>query len=254
MPPRNLPPRKIEPSPTEPLPGVALVLANPVKDLTEEYAHVSEADDFHAPVDAFAGTCACACCSIWRKDKQTYRMMTQMALDGVGNVQVCEFLASRGFAISQSMLNRHIRRHLKPRFLELATEAGMLERLAGKVLGSNASDLAVATAKALMIPLLDALQDLKRGAFREMAKSDPVKFVSFVSQVNKQLAEVQSAAYRSEAMQAKLVLDRLRTKDSYERAFLIAQREMAAKLSETPEGRKMLPELQVLLNAPKANG
>lgn len=250
--PRKQPPKPIQPEPREPLPGSGLVIANPARALTEQYAHCSEADDFHAPFAALEGSSRCACCAIWRTDKPTYRMMTQMALDGVGDVDVCEFLASRGFAISQSMFNRHVRRHVKPRFLELATEAGALERLAGKVLGSSPTDLAVATAKALMIPLLDAMQELKRGSFREMAKKDPIKFVDFASRVNRTLADVQAAAYRSEAMQAKLALDRLRTKESYERAFAIAQREMAAKLNETPEGRQILPVLQRLLNPPEA--
>jgi len=218
--------------------------------LIERYQGASGMDEVHAPLVALECSSRCAAGSIWRKDKPTYQMAHQMAVDGIGDVAICEFLQSRGFHITQGMWSRHMSNHIKPLLLKIAMEVTALVQLAKTAFSIPSGDLALMTVQSLMVPLVDGLKAIDTKRYQKMAREDPMGYATFCLTHAKALTAVHRSITQAEIMDAKLDLDKLRVKQGYDKMFQTALQEMVAKLSATDEGKAMLPALQRLLTTP----
>lgn len=226
-------------------------------DLAAIVAQYEAADDLttiRANIDALEGTQRCHCCVLGRDDPKTHAVMTAMLANKEAFGDVAAYLNATGYTISVSMLSRHNREHLKPGLLNIAVKTGALERLAKTAFGIQSGDLATMTLRAMLVPLIQAMDDFEGGntekvakRFRKLLEDDPVGFAQHAATMAKALATVQRSVKQSEIMDAKLDLDRLRAKQGYDRMFVTALREMRERLSATPEGRAMIPALTRLL-------
>jgi hypothetical protein len=263
------PPTSIIPAAPQPLPGAPppapaadkTFLREPspmdarLKALVAKYEGADDICQFTVNVDVLEGTRRCTCCMFSETDPPGHAVMSAMLAHKEKVHDVAAYLQSRGHRVSISMLSRHQTEHLRPALHELAVKVGVLERLAKTSFIIPSGDMALMTVKALMIPLMDGLEALDHKEYRKLAKDDPLGYANMCLAHAKALSAVQQSVNRTEVMQAKLQLDKLRTKEGYERAFAIAQREMTERLMETPEGRQLLPVLQRLLNPqPEGNG